>query len=517
MASPPKQKVVIVGAGPVGSLAALYAASRGDDVELYELRGDLRDSSIVPLNFTKSINLALSERGINSMHQSGHTKAIDNVLNKAIPMHGRMIHGRDMSGNLWEASQAYDVHGRAINSVDRATLNNALLDELDNIPNVKIFFNHKLTGADFKSRRAWFEHTLPEKVKKPEENPPNRRRSIDFDRSPEVQVQFDYLIGADGAHSASRYHMMKYSRVDYQQEYIDMLWCEFRIEPTADGEFRISPNHLHIWPGTEFMFIALPSPDKSFTCTLFAPAHYYAGLGNTPEELFESFQEHFPGVSPELIPPEDLYNQYSKNQHLPLISIKCRPHHYDSSAVIIGDAAHAVLPFYGQGLNAGMEDVRVLFETFDKHGVHEISDPARRESARAAALQEYTEQRVADVHAINDLSKGNFLEMRAGVNSRMYKVRKFIEENLDRYIPQLGWKTQYARVSFSNMRYSDVVRAAKKQRLLLSASVGTVLVTSIMAGLALGGVLVWKWPRQFAPHRLLSSLTMKQYYRTAYQ
>jgi kynurenine 3-monooxygenase len=381
-------------------------------------------------------------------------------------------------------------------------LNNALLDELEKTPNVKLFFNHKLTGADFHARKAWFERKLPEDT---DHDHPHTAGSVDFDRAPEVEVQFDYLIGADGAHSASRYHMMKYSRVDYQQEYIDTLWCEFRIEPTQEGEFRISPNHLHIWPGTEFMFIALPSPDKSFTCTLFAPADHYARLGSTPEQLCESFQRYFPGVSPEMISPEELYRQFTENQHLPLISIKCKPHHYESSVVILGDAAHAVLPFYGQGLNAGLEDVRVLFEILDSNGVYDDTSNGEglRDKARAAAFKAYTETRVADAYAINDLSKGNFIEMRAGVNSRWYKIRKFIEENMDRYTPQLGWRTQYSRVSFSNMRYSEIVKAVEKQRFLLTASLGTACLTTIVSGLALGGAMIWKWPGHFIPHRLL--------------
>lgn len=397
---------------------------------------------------------------------------------------------------------------QAINSVERATLNDALLDELDKSPNVKIFFNHKLTGADFEARKAWFERKLPGNTPKHDEQYP----SVDFDRPPEVEVQFDFLIGADGAHSASRYHMMKYSRVDYQQEYIDTLWCEFRIPPTENGEFRISPNHLHIWPGREFMFIALPSPDKSFTCTLFAPAKYFAGLGNTPEDLCKSFQEHFPGVSPELISPDDLYDSFTKNPHLPLISIKCRPHHYSSSVVILGDAAHAVLPFYGQGLNAGMEDVRVLFETLDEQGLYnETNDLTEKDRIRATAFEKYTAKRVADAHAINDLSRGNFIEMRSGVTSRMYKLRKFIEENLDHYMPQLGWQTQYSRVSFTNMPYSEVIKAAEKQRFFLGAALGTVLFTTTVSGLAWGCIVMLKGPRQFAPYRFLSSLSWKPY------
>lgn len=392
--------------------------------------------------------------------------------------------------------------------MDRAILNNALLDELDRTPNVKLFFNYKLTGADFRARKAWFERRVPEEV-----NDPSKPKS---QRAAEIEVQFDFLIGADGAHSATRYHMMKYARVDYQQEYIDTLWCEFRIDPTDQGDFRISPNHLHIWPGREFMFIALPSPDKSFTCTLFAPAAHYSKLEQSPQQLLEFFQTYFPGVCPELIAPEALQRQFSENPHLPLISIKCKPHHYGSSVVIVGDAAHAVLPFYGQGLNAGMEDVRVLFELLDKYGVYDKEDSQGKDSARAAALQAYTDLRVADAHAINDLSKRNYLEMRWGVTSRLYKIRKYIEETLDRYVPQLGWQTQYSRVSFSNMRYSDVVLAAERQGRILSMGVTAALASVTIAAIGLGGMLVWKHPRQFTPHRLLTDLSLKQFFRTAY-
>ncbi|KAF3387483.1 Kynurenine 3-monooxygenase [Penicillium rolfsii] len=486
----PRQKVVVVGAGPVGALAALYAASRGDEVEVYELRGDLRDPTTVPLNFTKSINLAISERGITSLRHSERPGLIENVLRDAIPMHGRMIHGRDR-GQLWEAAQAYDVHGRAINALDRSALNNALLDELEREPNVKLFFNHKLTGADFRTNKAWFERRIPGETPQPD------NLGV-AGRVPEIEVSFDYLIGADGAHSAARFHMMKFARVDYQQEYIDTLWCEFRIPPSEDGNFRISPNHLHIWPGREFMFIALPSADKSFTCTLFAPSVHYNALENAPEELHAFFDLHFPGVCPNLIEPEALSEQFNVNPHLPLISIKCKPHHFSASVAILGDSAHAVLPFYGQGLNAGLEDVRVLFEHLDKHGVYDKDVSVYTRSVRRqAAFQAYTDQRCEDTYAINDLSKENYLEMRWGVKSPLYKLRKSIEETLDRHFPSLGWRTQYARVSFSNQRYSEVVRAVARQSELLGMGLSVALVASVGAV----SILMWKYPRCFSPLR----------------
>lgn len=295
--------------------------------------------------------------------------------------------------------------------------------------------------------------------------------------------------------------MMKFARLDFQQEYIDTLWCEFRIPPTDDGEFRISPNHLHIWPGREFMFIALPSADKSFTCTLFAPSGHYLTLDNSPEDLHAFFNLHFPGVCPELIDPEALSKQFSMNPHLPIISIKCRPHHFSSAVAILGDAAHAVLPFYGQGLNSGLEDVRVLFELLDQHKVYDPEISVYTRSVRRhAAFQAYTDQRCDDTHAINDLSKENFLEMRSGVKSPLYKLRKAIEETIDLRLPFLGWKTQYARISFSNQRYSEVVQAVQHQSEVLGIGLSSVLV----AGLGALSVLLWKYPRVFSPVSFLS-------------
>ncbi|KAK0118469.1 kynurenine 3-monooxygenase, mitochondrial precursor [Cadophora gregata] len=467
-----RQKIVVVGAGPVGALAAIYAAQRGHDVEIYELRSDLRDPSTTPLNFSRSINLALSERGINAMRHSGRTDLLEKVLSETIPMRGRMIHSKTLSGEFIEQSQDYDIYGRALHAADRGSLNKTLLDELETMPNVKFFFSHKLTGADFKACKAWFEISHSESSK-----------DTTGTRAREVEIEFDLMIGADGAHSAVRYHLMKYARLDYEQTYIDTLWCEFSIEAKEvqgsgdpSDKFAISPNHLHIWPGKDFMFIAIPSSDGSFTCTLFLPSSHFSVLEATPSTIPSFFDAHFPGVT-SIIPPSSLIQSFTTNPHLPLISIKCQPYHYGSSVVIIGDAAHAMVPFYGQGMNAGLEDVFVLFSILDSHSPSPSSLVSTYSLGHALAT--YSTHRRPDAHAINDLALQNYTEMRASVISPLYKARKYLEEHLSIWLPGLGWRTKYSRVSFGNERYREVVRSDERQGRLLM---------SLLGGLSVGGL-----------------------------
>ena len=385
------------------------------------------------------------------------------------------------------------------------------MNTIEKLPNVNLHFNHKLTGADFNRNVAWFERrdedAQTDHAQNPIQKDPGENKSAN-----EISVTFDFVIGADGAHSAARYHLMKYARMNYQQEYIDTLWCEFRITPKKIGgsltTFAIPPNHLHIWPGGSFMFIAIPSFDRSFTCTLFAPSAHFDALSAHPDLHLEPFfAKHFPGICPELIAPTDLVKQYKENPHLPLISIKCTPYHYKSSGVILGDAAHAMVPFYGQGMNAGMEDVRVLFDILDKYGIYDSgsTDKAARKTNREKALDEYTRQRTPDVHRINDFALQNYEEMRFGVTSPIYKLRKYVEEKISVYLPASGFKTQYTRISFSNERYSDVQRAVQRQSRILLGILGLsfVLFGGLSGTLAfknrmLQGIMQWicgKWDR----------------------
>ena len=386
--------------------------------------------------------------------------------------------------------------------MDRGALNKCLLDRLEKMPNVTLRFNHKHTGANFDKKIAWFEQQTPYAG-----DYPNTRFK-------EVEVCFDFFVGADGAHSATRFHLMKYARMNYQQEYIDTLWCEFQIKPAkppsranangsvnktqsalgfdAEARFAISPSHLHIWPAGSFMFIAIPSHDGSFTCTLFAPHSHFAAISkNIKLNLPKFFHTYFPGVCPELISEAELLNQFQSSPHLPLISLKCTPYHYDSSVVIIGDAAHAMVPFYGQGMNAGLEDVGVLFSLLDSHRAFSTSvKPEEQAARRAEALAAYTSQRTPDAHTINDLAMGNYQEMSANVRSPVYKLRKWLEETVSVHLPWTGWRTQYTRVSFENQRYSEVVREVRKQGRILLTTMG-------LAPLGIGalGYLAWRLRR----------------------
>lgn len=340
-------------------------------------------------------------------------------------------------------------------------MNKQLLDELAKYSNVSVHFSHKLTGADCDRKRIWLQPKLSSAAQ-------------DTEKSSEIETGYDLLIGADGAHSHTRSHLMKFARMSYSQEYIDTLWCEFHIAPTTSG-FAISPNHLHIWPAHTHMFIAIPSSDRSFTCTLFAPVSHFQHLEADPDSnLGPFFQEHFPGIAGDLIDGRDLVRQFQRNPHLPLITLNCEPYHHCSKddrggAVIIGDAAHAMVPFYGQGMNAGLEDVRVLFEHLDRLTLQVNSEnPTASKSVFQSALSAYSEDRKPDAHTITRLALLNYAEMRSSVlHSPLYHVRKWLEEWLSVYAPWTGFATRYARVSFGNERYSAVERNVEWQGRML--------------------------------------------------
>ncbi|QKX59098.1 uncharacterized protein TRUGW13939_06229 [Talaromyces rugulosus] len=442
-------KVVIVGAGPVGALAGLYAAQRGMDVEIYELRDDLRLSTAVPLNYTKSINLTLSERGIQALKHSGRNSLVDDILNKTVPVHARMVHGKNKT-KLTTSRMAYDIKKEALHVIDRAQLNKSLLHGLSSFPNVRVFYNHKLASLNLKEKVATFKDTS---VKDAEDNNVHK-------------VNFDLIIGADGAYSVTRYHLSRYTKLSINQSWLDIYWCEFAM-PKGHG---LPLDCLHLWPQKDFMFIALPDKEGTFTCNLFASESIFKSLKSSGK-IVEFFHEHFPGVTPGLITTESLQGQFLKNNYFPLMDIRCSPYHYGDSCVLVGDAAHAMVPFYGQGLNTGLEDHYIKAAALGSTG--SSAEPME------ALLQQYTQFRQPDVHVINNLALKNYHEMRRGVLTISYKVRKLIEETLCLYVPQLGWATQYRNVAFTTMRYTEVAEKVEKQGLILQ--IASVMIFAFMA------------------------------------
>ncbi|KAK9469749.1 hypothetical protein V1512DRAFT_232675 [Lipomyces arxii] len=423
------KSVAIIGAGPVGALAGLYFSNEGWDVTIYELRGDPRHARVPGSTAStgKSINLALSHRGIEGLRGASESLA-EMVMKNVVPVYGRMIH--DHKGK--QHSQAYDVHGQHINAVDRGWLNNALVDEIEKRDNVELKFGHRLLQCDFDMKTIKLET-----------------------KDGSVDVTADLVVGADGAHSAVRRQLMRVARVDFEQKYIDTLWSEISIPPRIESDgtesYPLDPQHLHIWPRKTFMLMSLANigDDKSFTGTLFMPQANFDDI-TYPLDVIDFFKYHFPDVVP-LIGEENLIKQFFDNPRGSLVSIKCNPYHYLDRCILIGDAAHAMVPFYGQGMNCGFEDVQVLFKMFKEH------------NAVSSALNKYTASRQKDLYSISDMAMDNYVEMRSSVTSNMYLARKNTEEFMYKYFPRLGVRTLYNMVSFSSTPYSVALKKSIAQ------------------------------------------------------
>ncbi|KAG6878696.1 hypothetical protein C0993_011511 [Termitomyces sp. T159_Od127] len=380
--SPLPRKVVVVGAGPVGCLAAMAFAKQGWKVEVFEGRTDIRLPSSKAANQQRSINLAMSHRGIAAL-EAVDPGLTQRFMDTVIPMRGRMIHSA--KGGL--DSQLYDKDGQCINSIDRALLNEVLLEEATAIGNISIFFEHKVMAADFNEKRITIR---------------NSKSGEQF------SVDFDFCIGADGSYSIIRRQMMRVVRMDYQQEYIKHEYVELKmpagIDTNGKATFLLDPNHLHIWPRHSFMLIALPNKDKTFTCTLFAPTSDFDRL-DTPEVILAWFELHFPDAL-SMIGEKNLVEDFRRNPRSPLICTK-------DSVIILGDAAHSMVPFYGQGLNCGLEDVRILMTLLLQEGVKptppsiKVGSTIGIDQCLARALDRYSDTRHEDLIAICDLAMDN--------------------------------------------------------------------------------------------------------------
>ncbi len=433
---------VIVGGGLGGALLACYLGKAGHATRVYEMRDDLRGSEA---GGGRSINLALSYRGLSALESVG---LVDEVLRSAVPMRGRMIHGR--TGEL--AFQPYGVSdSQSINSVSRNGLNAILLESAAKFPNVSLHFNEKCTGVDLNTNELEFTNT-------------KSRQS--------QRVRADAIFSADGAFSAVRAAMQKRDRFDYRQDYLAHGYKELHIPPGAGGAFQLEKNALHIWPRKSFMTIALPNADGSFTVTCFWPfegPNSFAAIRNE-SDLIRFFGEQFPDALP-LMPT--LADDFFNNPTGSMVTIRCRPWRLDGRVCLLGDAAHALVPFYGQGMNAAFEDVLVLHECMERH-----------KSDLGIAFAEYEALRKPNADAIADLAIGNFIEMRDKTGSKVFLMKKKGEKLLARLLP--GWYLPlYGMVTFSRIPYADAVERARRQNRIVATVAGIVLVAILM--LLLGG------------------------------
>ena len=419
-----KKETIIIGAGLVGSLLSIYLSKRGYKVKVYERRGDMRQEK---LTAGRSINLALSDRGIKALEEVG---IMDEIKKIAIPMHGRFIHNADGS----TAYQQYGNDGQYINSVSRGELNKKLMD-LAEENGAEIFFNERCERIDWQKEEVVFENMLNHKLQ---------------------TTNYQLVFGSDGAFSAARLtNQLQHDRFQYQQYYIDFGYKELTIPARPDGTFAMDKNALHIWPRGNFMLIALPNIDGSFTCTLFFPFEgdpSFASL-DTREKVSSFFESTFADALP-LMPT--LADDFFNNSSASLVTVKCFPWIRDDKFALIGDAAHAIVPFFGQGMNCGFEDCVVLNRLIDKHSEDWY-----------LILNEYQQLRKPDGDAIADLALNNFVEMRDKVADPKFLLQKKIEAAFSKKYPD-KWTPAYAQVTFSpHIRYSEALKNSIKQEAIM--------------------------------------------------
>ncbi len=421
-------KVTIIEAGLAGSLLSIYLAKRGYIVDIYEKRPDMRSHDI---GGGRSINLALSVRGIHALKEVG---LFDEIKKIAIPMYGRMVHPLGGDVNL----QPYGKDDTEyINSISRAELNKLLMNMTEPDPNVTYRFNERCAGMNFDSNEVHF---------------------INEETGREWTLKADVVIATDGAASPVRMEMLKTPRFDFSQEYENYGYKELTIPAAAGGEFLMEKNALHIWPRGSYMLIALPNMDGSYTVTLFLA--YDEALGgqnsfeyiNTDERVKEFFETNFPDAV-SLMP--DLIGDFNSNPTGTLITVKCYPWSVRGNVTMLGDSCHAIVPFFGQGMNAAFEDCIYLNEII-----------GRNEGDWEKIFSEYQQIRKPDTDAIADLAQENFIEMRDLVDDERFLLKKKIEKELytrypDRFIPK------YSMVTFTRIPYSVALERGKIQNGIL--------------------------------------------------
>ncbi|MDN5201522.1 NAD(P)/FAD-dependent oxidoreductase [Fulvivirgaceae bacterium BMA10] len=415
------EHISMLGAGLVGSLLSIYLAKRGYHVKIYEKRPDMRKTGAAQ---GRSINLALSDRGWKAIKEVG---AYNDIANISIPMKGRLMHDED--GKL--TFQSYGKEDQAIYSVSRGRLNEVLIDIAEK-EGVEIIFNANCTDINLKTAEF--------------------SAGIGNDSNEEI-IRSDFLIGADGAFSAIRDAMQRSDRFNYQQFYLEHGYKELTIPPTKNGDFAMEPNALHIWPRGQFMLIALPNMDKSFTCTLFFPfegEHSFSSLNNE-SKLLDFFNATFKDAVP-LMP--NLVEDYFENPTSSLVTVRCYPW-VKEKALIIGDAAHAIVPFYGQGMNCGFEDCQIFNKMMSEYGDNWTE-----------FLPAFQQSRKPDADAISELALKNFIEMRDKVADTNFLLRKEIESRLHEAFPD-RWVPLYSMVTFTDAPYAKALEMGIRQQSIM--------------------------------------------------
>lgn len=434
--------ISIVGAGLVGSLLSIYLARRGYKVSVYERRFDMRKNF---LGGGRSINLALSNRGIRALEEVGLAAE---MKKHSVPMKGRLMH--DKEGKL--TFQPYGTSGQYINSISRSGLNMFLMNEAEK-QGVNFFFEYRCIDVNLEKTELTFQN----------------QHDIRHHQS-------DLIIGADGAFSAIRAALQVSDRFEYSQHYIEHGYKELRIPPGVHGEFTMDKEALHIWPRESFMLIALPNPDATFTVTLFYPfegPHSFEKLTND-EEVLAFFQQTFPDAVP-LMP--SLLEDFRDNPTSSLVTIRCSPW-VKNSTLLIGDAAHGIVPFYGQGMNAGFEDCSVLNQLLDKHA-----------DDWSKVAPEFQQLRKADADAIAQLALDNFVEMRDLVADPDFLLRKKIEAKLHELFP-IQWIPLYSMVAFHDeIRYSEAQEMGRRQKEIMDQVMLTPGIEKNWQGLNFGEIV----------------------------
>ncbi|GGK75736.1 FAD-dependent oxidoreductase [Rufibacter glacialis] len=416
----------VMGGGLVGCLLSLYLSKQGYKVDVYERRPDLRRHDI---GGGRSINLALSDRGWRALETIGISEEIKKV---AIPLYRRVMH--DKNGNL--SFQPYGQEGQAIYSVSRGGLNEVLLDLAEAQPSISLHFQQQVLEVEVNSNKV----TL-----------------LDTNTQQEHQIQPDVIFAADGAFSMVRLSLQKTERFNYEQSYLDYGYKELTIPPAADGGWQLEKNALHIWPRGQYMMIALPNMDGSFTCTMFFP---YAGNPSfeslqTAEDLERFFGEVFPDAAA-LMP--DLAQEFFENPIGTLVTIKCFPWSHAGKILLVGDAAHAIVPFYGQGMNAGFEDCTVLRNLLEQH-----------QDDWETIFKTFQDVRKPNTDAIADLAVYNFIEMRDKVADPRFLLQKKVEAKITAQYPD-SWLPLYSMVTFSpDLPYAEALANGQRQEKIMNA------------------------------------------------